>query len=155
MNSQVFENLYKVYFTERLTASLLIDFWLIYQTCKVMSLLKTQTENGNKRSFKQEKRRINFIYWSFVVSYISYSIADMGQIIYNAGTTLNIMPESAQALDLTMFIAFVYIPIFAVLLTHLRNYSSVRSLLKMVWADKKGPISTQTTDTIEENGSSA
>ena len=36
-----------------------------------------------------------------------------------------------------MFLAFVYVPIFAVLFTHLRNYSSVRSILKMVWADNR------------------
>ena len=94
MNSSVYENLYKFYFAERITASLLIDFWLIWQTCKVMSLLKSQTETGSKRSFLQEKRRINFIYWSFVVSYISYSIADMGQIIFNEGNGFNIYPET-------------------------------------------------------------
>ena len=41
MNSQVYENLYKIYFAERITVSLIIDSWLIWQTCKVMSLLKT------------------------------------------------------------------------------------------------------------------
>ena len=41
MNSAVYENQYKIYFAERITASLLIDSWLIWQTCKVMSLLKT------------------------------------------------------------------------------------------------------------------
>ena len=30
MNSSVYENLYKFYFVERITASLLIDFWLIW-----------------------------------------------------------------------------------------------------------------------------
>ena len=30
MNSSVYENLYKFYFAERITASLLIDFWLIW-----------------------------------------------------------------------------------------------------------------------------
>ena len=82
----------------------------------------------------QEKRRINFIYWSFVISYISFSIADMGQIIFNTGNGFNIYPKTAQVIDLMMFLAFVYVPIFVVLFTHLRNYSSVRSILKMVWA---------------------
>ena len=103
----------------------------------------------------QEKRRINFIYWSFAVSYISYSIVDMGQVIFDQGNGPNIYPGTAHVLDLTMFLAFVYGPIFVVLFTHLRNYSSVRSILKMVWAERKTPLISRQNDTTTEENSSA
>lgn len=45
-------------------------------------------------------------------------------------------PATDQVLDLIMFMMFVYIPIFTVLFTHFMNYSSVRSILKMLWDDK-------------------
>ena len=142
MNSTVYNSLYRVYFAERITASLLINFWLIWQTCKVMTLLQSETDKSN-RSFKQEKRRINFIYWSFVISYISYCIADMIQVIYGiVREDNNILPYTEQELDLVFFLAFMYIPIFTVLYTHLMNYSSVRSILKMVWKQDKSIVQT-------------
>ena len=137
LESKIYNDFLRLYFGERITASLLIDFWLIWQTRKVMLLLKAESENGNKRNFNQEKRRINFIYWTFVLTYISWTIADMIQVIYGMISDESIQAHTDQEMDLLFFLTFDYVPIFTVFFTHFMNYSSVRAILKMAWEKER------------------
>ena len=107
-----------------------INIWLLVITILTLRLIRS---NLNE-IFKSEMWRINFIYWSFIVSYTSWMFFDMLQMITPNNDGENFYESCI--IFILMPIVWDYIPILIVLFIHFKNVVSVNRLLKLTQVNK-------------------
>ena len=79
--------------------------------------------------FKEEKRKINIIIWSFLVSYILWSIWTLVDIsLKNEAVFVDIIIG-----DLIMPSLCTIVPIFLVMYVHFNNVFSLKKIVDIAW----------------------
>ena len=103
--------------------SFLIDFWLVSVVTLLVVVLDKNIE------FKKEKRKINIIIWSFLVSYILWSIWTLVDIsLKNEAVFIDIIMG-----DLIMPSLCTLVPIFLVMYVHFNNVFSLKKIVDIGW----------------------
>ena len=106
-------HLFKIHTSVRCGIALAITLWLIFVALNIRSIIHLRVTSEN---FTSEKRRMNVMNWTFIISYTTWSI-------YEIVICIRSYPSGFIVTETYFLLCIVadIIPITVVLYTHFRN----------------------------------